>query len=86
MGGTKNEEAGASRLPTILGGIAFALVLLLLGPIGFAVVMLSSNPGGSGADPEAKLLVASLVLAAAALAGWGVRALTRLALRLMRER
>ena len=86
MGGTKNEQAGAPRLPTVLGGIAFALVLLLLGPIGFAVVMLSSNPRGSGADPGAKLLIAFLVLAAAALAGWGVRALTRLVLRVMSRR
>ena len=80
------KEARPSPLPTILGATAFALVLLILGPIGFAVVMLSSNPGGSGADPEAKLLVALLVLAAAAFAGWGVRGLTRLAIRLMRER
>jgi hypothetical protein len=80
------KDARASRLPTILGAIAFALVLILLGPIGFAVVMLGSNPGGSGADPEAKLLIAFVVLAAAVLAGWSVRALTRLALRLINRR
>lgn len=81
-----NKDGRASRLPTILGAVSFALVLLLLGPIGFAVVMLSSNPGGSGADPEAKLLVAFLVLAAAAFAGWAVRGLARLLLRLMKQR
>ena len=82
----KKEERRRSRIPAVLGGIAFALVLLLLGPIGFAVVMLSSNPGGSGADPEAKIFIAFLVLAAAAFAGWAVRELTLIALRLISKR
>ena len=86
MNSPKREEARRSRLPSILGGLAFALVLLILGPVGFAVVMMSSNPGGSGADPEAKILIAVLVLAAAFVAGWGVRGLTLLVMRLMAQR
>ena len=86
MNGIENQEARRSRLPSILAGIAFALVLLLLGPVGFAIVMMISNPGGSGADPEAKILIAVLVLAAAFVAGWGVRGLTLLVMRLMSKR
>ena len=81
-----NDKRRLSRLPTILGVVAAALVLLILGPIGYAVVMMSSNPGGSGADPEAKILIAFLVVAAAAVAGWTVRGLALLALRLLGKR
>lgn len=62
-------------MPRILGWTAFAAVLLLAGPIAFAVVMMKSWPEAEGADPAAKLFVALIVLAAAALAGWLARAL-----------
>ena len=75
-----------SRLPDILFWIAFLVVLLLLGPIGYAIVSLDSRPGGGGADWPAKLLVALLVLAAAALSGLLAMVLARLALRLLRGR
>jgi hypothetical protein len=71
-----------TRLPSILFWIAFAAVLILLGPIGLAVAMLDSRPGGGGADWEAKLLIALLVLGAAFLTAFLVRALARLVLRL----
>ena len=64
-----------SRLPKILGWIAFAAVLLTLGPIAFAVVMLRSGPQSDGADPTAMVFIALLVLAASAVAGWLVQAL-----------
>lgn len=71
-----------TRLPYILFWVAFAAVLLLLGPIGLAVAMLDSRPGGGGADWEAKLIIALLVVGAAFLAGFLVRALARLVIRL----
>lgn len=77
------EPPRRPRLPNVLGGLAGALVALLLGPIGFAVVMLDSRPGGSGADPAAKVFVAFLVIGLAAAAFLLVRGLTRLVLRLL---
>lgn len=70
------------RLPSILFWVFFLAVLLLIGPIAYAVVSLDSRPGGGGADWEAKLLVALLVLLLAGVAGLIARALARLALRL----
>jgi hypothetical protein len=69
----------------MLGWAAFGLVLLVLNPIGFAVVMLDSRPGGTGADPAAKILVAALVLGCAAVIGWSVKAFAALLLRLARK-
>lgn len=74
------------RLPTILGWVAFALVLIVLGPIGFAVTMLDSRPGGSGADPAGKAVVALLVLGLAAGAGLAVRSVALLIAKLVRGR
>jgi hypothetical protein len=59
---------------------------LVLGPIGLAVVMLDSRPGGTGADPAAKIFVALLVLAISALAGFAVRGLVLLAAHLLAGR
>ncbi len=74
------------RLPTILGWVAFALVLIVLGPIGFAVTMLDSRPGGSGADAGGKAVVAFLVLGLAAGAGLAVRSVALLIAKLARGR
>ena len=74
-----------SRVPKIAGWGAFSLVLLILGPIGLAVVMLDSRPGGSGAEPAAKILVGAMVLGCAALLGWTVKASAALLLRLAQK-
>ena len=78
----KQRIGWAARLPKILGRTVAAAVLLILAPIAFAVVMLESRPGGTGADPVAKIFVALLVLALAGAAGWAVKALAASLLRL----
>ena len=72
-----------ARLPIILFWIAFLAVLVLLGAVGFAVVSLDSRPGGNGADWEAKLLIAVLVLGAALLTGFLAKGLGLLIVRLV---
>ncbi len=79
-------SAASSEWARYLGWGASALTLLVLGPIAFAVVMLDSRPGGTGADPAAKLFVAALVLGIAALAGLAVRGLVLLAAYLLGKR
>ena len=74
-----------ARLPTILFWIAFLAVLVLLGAVGFAVVSLDSRPGGNGADWEAKLLIAALVLGGALLSGFLAKGLGLLIVRVVRR-
>lgn len=73
------------RLPVILGSVAGLAVLLLAGPVAVAVALMRSSPDGRGPDLGAQLLIAALVLAAAALAGFASWALTRLVLRFARR-
>jgi hypothetical protein len=63
--------------------IAFLAVIVLLGSVGFAVVSLDSRPGGNGADWEAKLLIAALVLGGALLTGFLAKGLGLLIVRLL---
>ncbi|HEY5724307.1 MAG TPA: hypothetical protein VIT45_18500 [Allosphingosinicella sp.] len=72
-----------ARLPVILFWIAFLGVLVFLGAVGFAVVSLDSRPGGNGADWEAKLLIAVLVLGGALLTGFLAKGLGLLIVRLL---
>lgn len=80
------KDSARSRLASILFWVTFLLVLLLLGPIGYAVVSLDSRPGGSGADWPAKLLIALVVLAAASIAGFAVRAIATLLIGVLRRK
>lgn len=75
----------ARRLPLILGSLASLAALLLLGPVAVAVALMRSSPGAQGPDVAARILIAALVLAVAALAGAAVWGLTRLVLRLLRR-
>ena len=73
------------RLPAILGIAAALAVLVPLGPIAFAVARLRSSPEAQGPDLAAQILIAALVVAVAALAGFIAWGLARLALRLARR-
>lgn len=72
------------RLPLILGIAAALVVLLLAGPVAVAVALMRS-PGAPGPDLAAQILIAALLLAAAALAGFLAWGLASLAMRLLRR-
>lgn len=73
------------RLPLILGTGAAVAVLLVVGPVAVAVALMRSSPEAQGPDLSAKVFLAALVLAAAALAGMAVWGSARLILRLLRR-
>jgi lysylphosphatidylglycerol synthetase-like protein (DUF2156 family) len=73
------------RLPLILGLAAALAVLLLVGPVAVAVALMRSSPEAQGPDLAAKIFIAALVLAAAALAGFAVWGVARLLTRLVRR-
>lgn len=73
------------RLPLLLGIAAALAVLLVVGPVAVAVALMRSSPESQGPDLAAQLFVATLVLAAAALAGFAIWGLARFLKRLARR-
>jgi hypothetical protein len=74
------------RLPLIAGIVAAVAALLLVGPVAVAVALLRSSSDAQGPTLAARIFIAFLVLAVAALAGAAGWGLTRLLLRLFRRR
>ena len=71
------------RLPLIVGLLAAGAALVLLGPVAVAVALLRSSSDAQGPTPAAQLLIAALVVALVAAAGFGAWGLARLVLRLL---
>jgi hypothetical protein len=83
--GRASLESMLRRLPLILGLAAGLALLLTLGPIAIAVTLMRSSPAAQGPDLAARIFLAALVLAVAALAGLAVWGLARLLLSLARR-
>ncbi|HEX8261860.1 MAG TPA: hypothetical protein VF547_03190 [Allosphingosinicella sp.] len=71
------------RLPLVAGLVAALAALVLVGPVAVAVALLRSSSDAQGPSLAAQLLIAVLVLAVAALAGFAAWGLARLVLRLV---
>jgi hypothetical protein len=71
------------RLPLILGAIAALAALLVFGPVAVAVALLRSSSDVRGPTLAVQVLIALVVLAVVALAGFAAWGLTRLVLRLL---